>query len=174
MLKKRTEKELIESLAHRKDVTVGCDINTSGETDKTSVSVIDSSQKLIKELKDFKMPMKLERISATKFKARFENDELPQEDEIETLSFRQSEEGVLQVIITFTPRRRTYFKNLLVYKISNEILRVEIRDLDNQKVEELVMFVSTTNNALVNPVILDRNMFADDIKYKLKFDVEFL
>ena len=172
MLKKRTEKELIESLAHRKDVIVSCDVNTNGETDKTSVSVFDSSQKLIKELKDFKMPVKRERISATRFKARFENDELPQEDEIETLSFRQSEEGALQVIITFTPKRKMYFENLLAHKIDNEALCVEIRDLDNEKVEELEMLVSTANNALVNPIIFDRNMLAGDIKYKLKFDVE--
>lgn len=149
--------------------------------DVGKVTVFSKDKEIIDELANYashcENPDK-KNISKKSFKAYFENEDFPQDDEILAVKFRPSEDGddKLYVDITFAPKRKLYF-NLLTEEICDEPFIIEVNNKDGEKVDEVKIYLTTASFALSTPVEFAHNrtfaqsLLNDDVlTYELEFD----
>ena len=117
-------------------------------------------------------------LSATKFEAYFENPKLPQNDEIEAVTFMPiKDSGQLQVRITFNPIRKTYFKEILFGCMKpEEALTIKMLNQEGELIATEKIYLTHKWSSLVYPVILRRGESTlvfednDNLSYTMDFN----
>lgn len=185
---KKTEEELLTTLKYRDSINkvknrVFCDLGSGKDITSFKNWEVDgkhNSKTLISELANYhywddanKVNEVKDNISRTNFKAYFEDKDFPQDDEILSVKFVPTDNGdKLYLHITVAPKRKFYF-DLLTTEIKENPFILELKNKDNEKVDEIRMYVSTRSHTLLDPIEFIRGikMFdADILTYELEFD----
>ena len=170
---KKTEQDLLSLLKNNKqrrdsnELDINVDLSEE-ERDKTTVSVFDRANNLVAELKnfDFASCVKESReqnkkaINPSTFKAWFEDEKLPQDDEIVSITFRASDDKDdyerLILDLEILPKRLLYL-NLLTQKIGTR-LNLELYDYEGNLVDETQLHITAYGSAsLMTPICLNHH-----------------
>ena len=168
---KKTEKELRNILKSPK-YFVGVDLGEEGKDMSTLVV-----HEIPLSVKSEDIPSSP--ISTNYFVAGFDDNSLPQDDEIASISFIPSEDKSYWFVrITFIPKRKTYFKELLTGKpiIIDEPFTIKFFNENKVEVGEETLILSRKQNPFVTQFTLNRDnpLFNDySLAYVIDFDFYF-
>ena len=178
---KKTEEQLRGLLKMRDNRKFYVDTG-KGESRTTTCVYKRKDNKLIEELRNYH-PVKsinaksdtTNHISSVKFSARFEDESLPQDDEIKSISFmpiRNSED--VHMRITFIPKKETYLEWLIGGIIEDEPFIITFKDsLGNDVITEKFT-LTKMSHYLVYPITIQKecqSIFIDteELTYTVDF-----
>lgn len=150
------------------------DVTTVQVIDKKTDSVVD----IINEIRKYNAPKIDEKtfIRTSMFNARFEDENLPQKEEIDSITFKPAEnDDILYIDVRFKPKRKLYFE-LLTTNLDEEPFIIEFFDRNGEVVDAVKLYLSTAKSALSKPIEFDKSkgyadfVLNDELSYELRFE----
>ena len=151
----------------------------SEKQDVTTVQVIDkNTNSIVDEIMKYTAPKIDEKtfIRTSMFHARFVDENLPQNEEIDAITFKPSEDNdILYIDVRFKPKRRLYLE-LLTTDLDEEPFIVEFLDKSGKVVDTIKLYLSTAVSALSRPIEFEKSkgygdfVLNDELSYELRFE----
>lgn len=149
------------------------DVTTVQVIDKKTDSVVD----IVDEIRKYNAPKIDEKtfIRTSMFRARFYDENLPQDEEIDAITFKPSEnDDILYIDVRFKPKRKLYFE-LLTTDLDEEPFIIEFLDGSGKVVDTVKLYLSTAESALSKPIEFDKSrwhgvVLNEELSYELRFE----